>query len=72
MFSLLPALAQLLTQLLGLQGSKIRSSYITFAHKEKKRLEALVQTYTQEIAVREKEVARLKGAHYPDCLFSSN
>ncbi|KAJ7087256.1 glucosidase II beta subunit-like-domain-containing protein [Mycena belliarum] len=41
-------------------GSKIRSSYISFAHKEKKRLEALVETSAQEIIVREKEVARLR------------
>ncbi|KAJ7477158.1 glucosidase II beta subunit-like-domain-containing protein [Mycena galericulata] len=41
-------------------GSKIRSSYIAFAHKEKKRLEALVESSAQEIIVREKEVARLR------------
>ncbi|TFK43050.1 glucosidase II beta subunit-like-domain-containing protein [Crucibulum laeve] len=41
-------------------GSKIRSSYITFAHKEKKRLEASIETLTQEIEVKEKEVARLR------------
>lgn len=45
----------------ALQGAKIRSSYITFAHKEKKRLEALVETSAAEILVREKEVARLRG-----------
>jgi len=45
----------------SLQGSKIRSTYIVFAQKEKKRLEALVQASTQEVAEREKEVARLKG-----------
>jgi len=44
-----------------LQGSKIRASYIAFAHKEKKRLEALVADLEQEIATREKEVARLRG-----------
>lgn len=42
-------------------GSKIRASYIAFAHKEKKRLEALVADLEQEIATREKEVARLRG-----------
>ncbi|KZT27082.1 hypothetical protein NEOLEDRAFT_1161953 [Neolentinus lepideus HHB14362 ss-1] len=42
------------------KGSKIRSSYIAFAHKEKKRLEGVIETSTQEIAVREKEVARLR------------
>lgn len=41
-------------------GAKIRSSYIAFAHKEKKRLENLVQTLVQDIATREKEVARLQ------------
>ncbi|TRM68562.1 glucosidase II beta subunit-like-domain-containing protein [Schizophyllum amplum] len=41
-------------------GSKIRSSYITFAQKEKKRLEGLVQNLADEIALREKEVARLR------------
>ncbi|KAJ7122861.1 glucosidase II beta subunit-like-domain-containing protein [Mycena epipterygia] len=41
-------------------GAKIRSTYIAFAHKEKKRLEALVESSAQEIVVREKEVARLR------------
>ncbi|KAK1230981.1 hypothetical protein PQX77_005913 [Marasmius sp. AFHP31] len=41
-------------------GSKIRSTYIAFAQKEKKRLETLVETTAQEIVVREKEVARLQ------------
>ncbi|KAF9268338.1 hypothetical protein L218DRAFT_954698 [Marasmius fiardii PR-910] len=41
-------------------GAKIRSTYITFAHKEKKRLESLVETTSQEIIVRQKEVARLR------------
>ncbi|KAJ7690291.1 glucosidase II beta subunit-like protein-domain-containing protein, partial [Mycena metata] len=40
--------------------AKIRSTYIAFAHKEKKRLEALVESSSQEILVREKEVARLR------------
>ena len=52
-----------------LQGSKIRASYIAFAHKEKKRLEALVVDLEQEIATREKEVARLKGGNHPALLF---
>jgi protein kinase C substrate 80K-H len=43
------------------QGAKIRSTYIAFAHKEKQRLEALLIASTKEIAVREQEVARLKG-----------
>ncbi|KAJ7229083.1 glucosidase II beta subunit-like-domain-containing protein [Mycena pura] len=41
-------------------GAKIRSSYIVFAHKEKKRLEGLLESLTQEIVVREKEVTRLR------------
>ncbi|KAF7331712.1 hypothetical protein MKEN_00051000 [Mycena kentingensis (nom. inval.)] len=43
-------------------GAKIRASYITFAHKEKKRLESLIESTSQEFAVREKEVSRLRGA----------
>ena len=43
------------------QGSKIRASYIAFAQKEKKRLEGEIAASEQEIAIREKEVARLKG-----------
>ncbi|KAG6861374.1 hypothetical protein C0995_000780 [Termitomyces sp. Mi166 len=42
------------------QGSKIRSTYIQFAHKEKKRLESVVESLTKDIEVKEKEVARLK------------
>ncbi|KAF8632015.1 hypothetical protein AX17_004958 [Amanita inopinata Kibby_2008] len=41
-------------------GAKIRSSYIAFAVKEKKRLEADVQALIGEIAEKRKEVARLK------------
>ncbi|KAH9853957.1 endoplasmic reticulum protein [Lenzites betulinus] len=41
-------------------GSKIRSTYIAFAQKEKKRLEQELAQTVQEIATREKEVARLK------------
>ncbi|EGO01447.1 hypothetical protein SERLA73DRAFT_85086, partial [Serpula lacrymans var. lacrymans S7.3] len=41
-------------------GSKIRSTYIAFAHKEKKRMEALIALKEQEITAREKEVARLR------------
>jgi len=41
-------------------GSKIRSTYIAFAHKEKKRLEESVVSLEKDIAVQEKEVARLK------------
>ena len=42
-------------------GSKIRSTYITFAAKEKKRLEELVAKSSREVGVQEKEVDRLKG-----------
>ncbi|EJD00926.1 endoplasmic reticulum protein [Fomitiporia mediterranea MF3/22] len=42
------------------KGSKIRSSYISFANKEKKRLEDLVASTSREVVAQEKEVARLK------------
>ena len=42
-------------------GSKIRSSYIVFAAKEKKRLEDQVANSAREVVEREKEVTRLKG-----------
>ncbi|KAG1902835.1 glucosidase II beta subunit-like-domain-containing protein [Suillus fuscotomentosus] len=41
-------------------GSKIRSSYIAYAHKEKKRLETLIADLVKEIETREKEVERLR------------
>ncbi|RPD62087.1 endoplasmic reticulum protein [Lentinus tigrinus ALCF2SS1-7] len=41
-------------------GSKIRSTYVAFAQKEKKRLEDEIAQTEQEIATREKEVARLR------------
>ncbi|GJJ07576.1 hypothetical protein Clacol_001779 [Clathrus columnatus] len=41
-------------------GSKIRSTYIAFAQKEKSRLEDSVSSLEKEILVKEKEVARLK------------
>ncbi|KAI0773737.1 endoplasmic reticulum protein [Fomes fomentarius] len=41
-------------------GSKIRSTYITFAQKEKERLQREITQSGLEIQVREKEVARLK------------
>lgn len=46
-----------------LQGSKIRSTYVAFAQKEKKRLEQEITQTEQEITTREKEVARLKGGY---------
>ncbi|KAJ3476466.1 hypothetical protein NLI96_g11139 [Meripilus lineatus] len=41
-------------------GSKIRSTYIAFAQKEKKRIEAEIVASAQEVATREKEVSRLQ------------
>ncbi|KAG6916566.1 hypothetical protein DXG01_006337 [Tephrocybe rancida] len=41
-------------------GSKIRSTYIQFAQKEKVRLENLIVSSAKDIEIREKEVARLK------------
>jgi len=43
------------------QGAKIRSTYIAFAHKEKKRLEEQVGDLEKEIQAKEKEVERLQG-----------
>ncbi|EIW82175.1 hypothetical protein CONPUDRAFT_164812 [Coniophora puteana RWD-64-598 SS2] len=41
-------------------GSKIRSTYIAYAHKEKTRLEGLIAELEKEVATREAEVARLR------------
>ncbi|KZP21726.1 hypothetical protein FIBSPDRAFT_910677 [Athelia psychrophila] len=41
-------------------GSKIRSSYIAYAKKEKTNLEAVIAASAQEIAMREKDVAHLQ------------
>ncbi|KAJ3567750.1 hypothetical protein NP233_g6158 [Leucocoprinus birnbaumii] len=41
-------------------GSKIRSTYIAFAHKEKKRLEERVESLGREIQAKEREVERLR------------
>jgi protein kinase C substrate 80K-H len=41
-------------------GAKIRSSYITFAHKEKQRLEVDVERLSNEITEKELEVKRLE------------
>lgn len=54
-------LGRFIVDLYLLQGSKIRSTYIAFAQKEKKRLEEEIASSAQEILTREKEVARLKG-----------
>ncbi|KAJ3777431.1 glucosidase II beta subunit-like-domain-containing protein, partial [Lentinula raphanica] len=42
------------------QGAKIRSTYIAYAHKEKKRLEGVIESSAAEIAIQEKEVSRLR------------
>ncbi|EKM82097.1 hypothetical protein AGABI1DRAFT_35773 [Agaricus bisporus var. burnettii JB137-S8] len=44
-----------------LQGSKIRSTYIAFAHKEKKRLEERTAALEKEIQAKEIEVQQLKN-----------
>ncbi|TEB29436.1 hypothetical protein FA13DRAFT_1863628 [Coprinellus micaceus] len=41
-------------------GSKIRSTYIAFAHKEQKRLQEEVKSLAKEIVTKEKEVERLR------------
>ena len=62
--------AQLFTLIVGLQGSKVRSTYITFAQKEKARLEALSLSLAEEVKVKEKEVDRLRGMVHI-CIFQS-
>ena len=47
--------------ILGKQGSKIRTTYIAFAQKEKARLEARSLSLAEEIKAKEKEVERLRG-----------
>jgi protein kinase C substrate 80K-H len=46
-------------------GSKIRSSYITHAQKEKKRLEDSIQSSKTEVALKEIEEARARGTFKP-------
>ncbi|KAF6762433.1 glucosidase II beta subunit-like-domain-containing protein [Ephemerocybe angulata] len=41
-------------------GSKIRSTYIAFAHKERKRLEDLAASLEKDIVAKEKEVEKLR------------
>ncbi|KAF5364120.1 hypothetical protein D9756_000935 [Leucocoprinus leucothites] len=41
-------------------GAKIRSTYVAYAHKEKKRLEERIESLEREIQVKEKEVEKLK------------
>ncbi|KAI0052642.1 hypothetical protein FA95DRAFT_1483311 [Auriscalpium vulgare] len=41
-------------------GSKIRSTYVAYAQKEKKRLEGVISAAEKDISEKEKEVARLK------------
>ena len=50
---------------MGLQGSKIRSTYIAFAQKEKARLGAQILSLTEEIKVKEKEVERIRSMYDP-------
>ncbi len=49
------------------QGAKIRSTYIAFAHKEKKRLEGEVAKLAEEIVTKEKEVKILQGKFVIGC-----
>lgn len=42
-------------------GSKIRSTYVSFANKEQKRLEDLVVKSSKDVDAQEKEVAKLRG-----------
>ncbi|KAE9398280.1 hypothetical protein BT96DRAFT_976528 [Gymnopus androsaceus JB14] len=42
-------------------GSKIRSTYIAFAHKEKKRLEEVIESSGAEIIIQEKELERVRA-----------
>ena len=58
---LLISLLSCSTLIVSLQGSKIRSTYITFAQKEKARLEARSLLLAEEIKVKEKEVERLRS-----------
>jgi len=46
-----------------IQGSKIRASYISFAQKEKNRLEALVITTKREVTAHADELVRIKGIY---------
>ncbi|KAJ3857201.1 glucosidase II beta subunit-like-domain-containing protein [Lentinula lateritia] len=48
------------TKIRKTQGSKIRSTYIAYAHKEKKRLEEVIETSAVQITAQDKEVARLR------------
>lgn len=46
------------------KGSKIRSTYISFAQKEKLRLEEVLAMASKEMDKLEKEVKRLKSAFH--------
>lgn len=52
------------------QGSKIRSTYIAFAQKEKNRLESEVESLEREVVQRQAEVARLKGTRIIHTMWS--
>ncbi|GLB33238.1 putative low-density lipoprotein receptor domain class A [Lyophyllum shimeji] len=45
-------------------GAKIRATYVQYAHREKQRLEALVESTAKKIEAQEKEVARLRGTFF--------
>lgn len=51
----------LILVILRAQGSKIRSTYIAFAQKEKKRIADAIASGEKEILVKQEEVNRLRG-----------
>lgn len=57
-------MTQLYSLTMYLQGSKIRSTYVAFAQKEKKRIEGEIVSLEAEISTREKEVDRLRSKLY--------
>jgi protein kinase C substrate 80K-H len=48
-------------------GSKIRSTYIAFAQKEKRRLQQSIETLLAEIEQKRIEEAKAKGRHASAC-----
>jgi len=48
-----------------IQGSKLRASYISFAQKEKNRLETLVTSTKREVTAHANELVRIKGIYSP-------
>ena len=49
------------------QGSKIRSTYITFAKNERSRLEKRVQELTKELETKKDQVEAARGTIGDDC-----